>query len=109
MTLTAIEAQEVWKQLKIPHERRSTILENIAGVLSVLDDRRYSYEQFWAIKDVSFRLKTGIRIGIVGPNGSGKSTLLKLIARTMKPDGEESSTTVRWLQFLNSALDFKVT
>lgn len=84
--MTAIEAQEVWKQFKIPHEKRSTILENIAGILSVLDDRRYSHEQFWALKDVSFRLEDGDSIGIVGPNGSGKSTLLKLIARTMKPD-----------------------
>jgi lipopolysaccharide transport system ATP-binding protein len=81
-----IEAQNVWKQFKIPHQRHNTVLENIAGVLSVLEGKRYSYEEFWALKEVSFSLEDGESIGIVGPNGGGKSTLLKLMARTMKPD-----------------------
>ncbi|MBQ3061683.1 MAG: ABC transporter ATP-binding protein [Lachnospiraceae bacterium] len=44
-----------------------------------------SYQEFWALKDVSFELKKGERLGILGLNGSGKSTLLKTIAGVYKP------------------------
>ncbi|MGI6169709.1 MAG: ABC transporter ATP-binding protein [Christensenellales bacterium] len=47
--------------------------------------RNLEYEQFWALKDISFEVKQGELMGLVGLNGSGKSTLLKLIAGVMKP------------------------
>tara|TARA_Y100001958_G_C21248089_1_gene580311 strand:- start:3147 stop:4415 length:1269 start_codon:yes stop_codon:yes gene_type:complete len=40
-----------------------------------------SSNTFWALKNVSFDLKVGDRVGIIGKNGSGKSTLLKCISR----------------------------
>lgn len=83
---TVMNVQDVWKHFKIPHERRATVLDSIAGALSILEGKRYSYEEFWALKQVSFQLEHGESLGIVGPNGSGKSTLLKLIARIMTPD-----------------------
>lgn len=41
--------------------------------------------EFLAVKNVSFSLKKGDRLGILGLNGSGKSTLLKAIAGVYKP------------------------
>ena len=43
-------------------------------------------DEFWALKDVTFDLRKGERLGIVGVNGGGKSTLLRLISGIFPPD-----------------------
>lgn len=47
--------------------------------------RQLKYKEFWALKNVSFTLEEGDRLGILGLNGAGKSTLLKVIAGVFKP------------------------
>ncbi len=47
--------------------------------------KKMKYEDFWALKNVSFTVKKGDVVGIIGRNGSGKSTILKCIAGIYKP------------------------
>lgn len=65
------------KKLASPFLRRNPALEPL--------NLSPAFEDFWALKNVSFEVKQGDRVGIIGRNGAGKSTLFKILSRITEP------------------------
>ena len=97
-----IQLSKISKTFILPHERRDTLKENLIHIL-----RKRSYENFHALKDVSFTINKGDFIGIVGKNGSGKSTLLKIISGIYKPNGGVVHVTGSIAPFLELGIGFQ--
>ena len=58
----------------------------------LMASRSKRFEDFWALKDVSFEASPGETVGVVGRNGSGKSTLLQAVAGATYPTEGSVST-----------------
>lgn len=77
----AIEVNHVSMLFRLNRERVDNAKEYFIRLLT----RKLHYTEFWALKDVSFKVEKGDRVGVMGFNGAGKSTLLKTIAGVLKP------------------------
>jgi ABC-type polysaccharide/polyol phosphate transport system ATPase subunit len=100
----AIEVDNVSKRFRIPHEKKTTVYDNIIGKIT---GKSYNYEVFEALKDVSFKVKKGETFGIIGQNGSGKSTLLKILAGVLIPDRGHIKVKDKIAPFLELGVGFQ--
>ena len=60
-------------------------VDNLKEYLVKLVKHQLMFQEFLAVKDVSFQVRQGEAWGLIGVNGSGKSTMLKAISGIMKP------------------------
>ena len=77
MSKTAIEVDNVSMKFNLSREKVDSLKDYIFKTIK----REIQYNEFWALKNVSFSVEKGDRVGILGLNGAGKSTLLKEIGR----------------------------
>ncbi len=66
-------------------EKFKSFGRKLLSPVSEVIENQDEFEEFWALKDVSFEVKQGDRVGIIGRNGAGKSTLLKVLSRITEP------------------------
>lgn len=75
-----IELENVSMMFNLSKER----VDNLKEYAIKLIKRELMFQEFWALREISFQVKKGESIGLIGLNGSGKSTLLKIIAGVLK-------------------------
>ena len=63
--------------------------------------KSFKCSKFFALTDLSFKLKKGDHLGIIGDNGSGKSTLLKLITGVTLPSNGNYSVKGKFFLYWN--------
>lgn len=81
MEKTVIKVKDVGMEFNLSQEKVDNLKEYVIKLLK----RELLFQEFWALKNISFEVKKGDRVGIIGLNGAGKSTLLKIISGVMKP------------------------
>ncbi len=84
----ALKVDQVGIRFNLSEEK----VDNLKEYVIKLIKHQIRYQEFWALRDISFEVKKGDRLGILGLNGAGKSTLLKIIAGVLKAT-EGSVTT----------------
>lgn len=77
----AIKLEHVGMRFNLSKEKVDSMKEYFIKLLK----RELKFDEFWALKDVSFVANKGDRIGVLGLNGAGKSTLMKVIAGVFRP------------------------
>ena len=76
-----IEVKDVTMRFNLAEEKTDTIKEYCLKLVT----GKLHFNEFYALRDISFCVERGESVALIGKNGSGKSTLLKILAGVMYP------------------------
>ena len=76
-----INVENVTVRFNLSNQKVDNLKEYFVRLLT----RKLMFQEFLAVKDVSFQVRKGEAWALIGTNGSGKSTMLKVISGIMKP------------------------
>lgn len=85
---TMIEVNGVSMRFNLAEEKTDTMKEYFVKLVT----GKLHFNEFYALKNVSFEVKRGEAVALIGKNGSGKSTMLKILAGVLYPT--EGTVTV---------------
>ncbi len=77
--MSSIHVKDLSIKFRVYRDRSPSLKQTFANIFK--RNGASSFSDFWAVKNLSFDIKAGDRVGIVGHNGAGKSTLLKALCR----------------------------
>lgn len=102
-----LDVCHVGMKFKLPTER----IDNIKEFCIKLVKGQLHYQNFVALKDITFQVRRGQSIGLIGRNGAGKSTLLKIISGIIEPTAGYVQTrgNIVPLLKLGAGFDFNAT
>lgn len=78
---TVVKVENVGIRFNLSGEKIDSLKEYVVNIFR----KKAPRNEFWGLKDITFTLQKGDRVGILGLNGAGKSTLLKVIAGVYRP------------------------
>ena len=76
-----VEATDISLAYRRTRHRVSSLKQTAIDTIN----RRMAYEEFFALKGVTFNIARGETVSVIGRNGAGKSTLLKVVGRVLPP------------------------
>lgn len=102
-----IVVDDVTMRFNLAEEKTDSIKEYCMKLLK----GKLHFNEFYALKNVSFTVKRGDSVALIGQNGSGKSTMLKILAGVMYPTkgGIAVNGTIAPLIELGAGFDLELT
>ncbi|MBU2103031.1 MAG: ATP-binding cassette domain-containing protein [Candidatus Omnitrophota bacterium] len=80
MSTFCVKADRICKKFFIPARANTTL-----NAIKTLLRKQALGKDLWALREISFEIRSGEKIAIIGPNGSGKTTLLRIVSGIYLP------------------------